>query len=80
MLRATTDWKDMMEPDIAVHFVCIPTEKEGARYDDILIDVIKKIAKLKDVKHDRPPIVIVESTLTPGRSDELVLPIFKEAG
>ncbi len=80
MLHATTEPKDMMAPDIAVHFVCIPTEKGGEPYDDILVDVIRKITSLKDVKYDRPPIVIVESTLTPGRSDNIVLPIFREAG
>jgi nucleotide sugar dehydrogenase len=80
MLRATTDSRDMMAPDIAVHFVCIPTEKGGEPYDDILVDVIKKVASLKKVKRDRPPLVIIESTLTPGRSDNVVLPLFRKAG
>ncbi len=80
MLRATSNWEDMLDPEIAVHFVCIPTEKGGEPYDDILVDVIKKITKLKGVKHSHPPIVIVESTLTPGRSDDVVLPLLKEAG
>ncbi len=79
MLRATTDYEDMMEPDIAVHFVCIPTEKGGEPYDRILIDVMEKIANLKG-RHKTPPLVIVESTLTPGRSDKVVLPILKKAG
>jgi len=80
VLKATTDWKEMMRGDIAVHFVCIPTEKGGEPYDDILIDVIKKLTELKDVKSNTPPLIIVESTLTPGRSDKIVMPIFKKAG
>ena len=80
LLKATTDWKELMSPDILVHFVCIPTEKDGKPYDDILIDVMKKLSKLKGVKNDKPPLVIVESTLTPGRSDKVVLPIIEEAG
>ena len=80
MLHATTNPSDMMDKDIAVHFVCIPTEKGGDPYDDILIDVINKLTKLKDAGHEKPPLVIVESTLTPGRSDDVVLPIFKKAG
>jgi nucleotide sugar dehydrogenase len=80
MLSATTDWKKMMDTDISVHFVCIPTEKGGEPYDDILIDVMKKIAKLKDAGHREPPLVIVESTLTPGRSDKVVLPLLQKEG
>jgi len=80
MLHATTNPDDMMDRNIAVHFVCIPTEKGGDPYDDILIDVITKLTKLKDVNYDKPPLVIIESTLTPGRSDEVVLPIFEKAG
>lgn len=80
LMRATDDWKEIIDKDIAVHFVAIPTEKGGEPYDDILIDVVKKLSKLKDAKPDKPPLVIVESTLTPGRSDSVVLPIFRENG
>jgi nucleotide sugar dehydrogenase len=80
MLKATTDWKDMMDPDIAVHFICVPTERGGEPYDEILIDVMKKVARLKDVKRKEPPLVIVESTLTPGRSDKIVIPLLEKEG
>ncbi|MBN1896567.1 MAG: nucleotide sugar dehydrogenase [Candidatus Aenigmarchaeota archaeon] len=80
MLEATDDYNRLLKKDIAIHFVCIPTEMGGEPYDDILIDVINKLTKLKDVGYEKPPLVIVESTLTPGRSDEVVLPIFKKAG
>ncbi|UCD03059.1 MAG: hypothetical protein JSV63_00270, partial [Candidatus Aenigmatarchaeota archaeon] len=52
----------------------------GEHYDDLLVDVLKKLALLMNARHEKPPVVIVESTLTPGRSDEIVLPILKEAG
>jgi UDP-N-acetyl-D-glucosamine dehydrogenase len=80
LMRATADWKELTSPDIAVHFVCIPTEKAGKPYDDIIIDVTKKLAGLKKIKNDGPPLIIVESTLTPGRSEKIILPIFKEVG
>ena len=80
LLKATARWEDMIDPDIAVHFVCIPTERGGEPYDDILIDVIQKLTKLKGIRSAQPPVVIVESTLTPGRSDSIVLPLFKKAG
>ncbi len=80
LMKATTDWHDAMGPDIAVHFVAIPTEKGGEPYDDILIDVMKKLSKLHGARKGDPPLIIVESTLTPGRSDKIILPILKEAG
>lgn len=80
MIKATSEWKDMMDPDIAVHFICVPTERGGEPYDDILVDVIKKIARLKEVKRKEPPLVIVESTLTPGRSDNIVIPLLEKEG
>lgn len=80
LMHATTDWRSLLDPDIAVHFVCVPTEREGKPYDDILLDVTRKLTKLKRKKGGRPPLIIVESTLTPGRSDQIVLPILKDAG
>ena len=80
MMRATTDWKELISKEVAVHLLCIPTEKDGAPYDNILKDIIKKIATFKDIKTDTPPLIIIESTLTPNRMDEVILPILQESG
>lgn len=80
LMRATTNWRELIKPDIAVHMIAIPTEKDGAPYDVILEDVIQKLTKLRDTKTESPPLVIVESTLTPGRTDEIIIPIFEKAG
>jgi nucleotide sugar dehydrogenase len=78
LLKATTDWKQLVKKDVSVHMIAIPTEKDGRPYDVILEDVIKKISTFKTEKE--PPIVIIESTLTPGRTNEVVVPIFEKAG
>lgn len=94
LMTATTDWKKLLDKDVAVHLVCIPTEKDGRPYDDILVDVIKKISGFhtdgsakdsrscsrKKARNDGPPLVIIESTLTPKRTDEVVIPMFEKAG
>lgn len=80
LLSATTDYRALLQPDVLVHFVCIPTEKDGKPYADHLVDVIGKIAQQKRAALEPPPLVIVESTLTPGTSDRLVLPLFRAAG
>ncbi len=78
--RATTDWSQLIDEDVLVHFICIPTERDGLPYLDILADVCRKITKLADLRMQPPPLVIIESTLTPNTADEFVIPIFESAG
>ncbi len=79
-MSATSNYKDMIQPDVAVHLVTIPTEKDGKPYHDILKDVVIKLSEYKNVKMDFPPLVIVESTLTPTVADNIVIPLFKKNG
>jgi nucleotide sugar dehydrogenase len=78
LLKATTNWKELLKPDVAVHMVAIPTEKDGKPYDVILEDVIRKISSVRP--ENGPVIIIIESTLTPGRTDNIVIPILEKAG
>jgi len=79
-MKATTDWKKLASDDVLVHFICIPTEKNGVPWWEPLNDVIKKLANLKQIKNSHPPLVIVESTLTPGTTDKIIIPLFKKNG
>jgi len=78
LLSATTDWKQLVRADVSVHMIAIPTEKDGKPYDVILEDVIRKISTLKTGKES--VLIIIESTLTPGRTDKIVIPILEKAG
>jgi len=78
--KATTDWKELIKEDIAVHLITIPTEMDGKPYHDILIDVINKLSEYKNIKTEQPPLVIVESTLTPTVTDNIVIPTFEKNG
>ena len=81
MARATTDPEELMAPDVAVHFICIPTEKNGQPYLRPLEDVCHKIAAgLLQGAFVEPPLIIIESTLTPATTNEFVIPLFGEAG
>lgn len=80
MMRATLDWKELISDDVPVHLVCIPTEKGAEPYDGILIDVIEKLCDFKKTKTTRPPLIIIESTITPDRVEKVVLPILKKHG
>lgn len=79
-MHATTDWKELIDKDIPVHLVTIPTEKDGKPYHDILKDVVIKLSNFKDIEMEHPPLVIVESTLTPTVADNMVIPLFKKKG
>jgi nucleotide sugar dehydrogenase len=80
VMKATTDWKQLLEKTFAVHMVAIPTEKEDKPWDGALEDVIRKIANNYSKTRPEPAIVVIESTLTPGKTDELVIPILSKAG
>ena len=57
----------------SVHFVCIPTERNGKPYKKILVQVIKQIKKIS-----KNCIIIIESTLTPGTSDKVILKLIRK--
>jgi len=79
MMTATQDWKRLINPEFAVHMIAIPTEKEDKPWDGALADVINKISA-NWPKSGTPPLVIIESTLTPNKTDQLVIPTIKKNG
>lgn len=62
-LRATTSFA--LVQDAPVHVVCVPTEKDGRPWMDVVKQVVRSIAAASG---DR--LIIVESTLTPGTMSE----------
>lgn len=79
MMRATTNWHELVDPEFSVHMIAIPTEKEDSPWDGALEDVMKKIAS-RETRRQEAPLVIVESTLTPGKTDALIVPILENNG
>ena len=75
-LKATTNYKDLITDKFLVHFVAIPTEKDGKPYYKPLMNVLSCIAKINH-KAKSPPIVIIESTLAPKVSDKKIIPFLK---
>lgn len=80
-ISATLDYWDLNVKNVIVHFIAIPTEKDGKPYFVILKDVIAKICDLvKEKRLPLKPLVIIESTLSPRASDTLILPLFSANG
>lgn len=65
LLDATDERNKMADKDLAVHFIAVPTEKDGEPYDAALIDVVDSLKQIN------PNLVIIESTLTANKIDEL---------
>ncbi|MBI4236639.1 MAG: nucleotide sugar dehydrogenase [Chloroflexi bacterium] len=80
LMHATGDYRDLLTSDVLVHFVAIPTERQGQPFHDLLVDVTQRLCQLADVPRQEPPLVIIESTLTPGTLDRIVIPIFRRHG
>jgi len=80
LMRATLDWRELISEEVPVQLVCIPTEKGAEPYDGILIDVVEKLCHFKNVKMERPPLVIIESTITPDRVEKVIAPIMERNG
>ena len=78
MIFATNDYNDILKDDYLVHFVAIPTEKNGKPYFEILFEVLKRISELKKLSLDRKPLIIIESTLTPQFTEKKIIPFLKK--
>jgi len=75
-LKATSNYKNLITDEFLVHFVAIPTEKDGKPFYKPLMSVLNNISKIKR-KTKNPPIIIVESTLAPKVSDKKIIPFLK---
>ncbi len=81
LMHATMDKGDLIDDNIPVQLICIPTEKVGKPYDEYLLDVIGTLVKAYEKKKPaQPPLLIIESTLTPNRLDNIVIPFIEKRG
>ena len=77
-IQATDNYKDILKNNFLVHFIAIPTEKDGKPYFKILFDVLKKISMIKKLSFEYKPLIIIESTLTPLFTEKKILPYLKK--
>lgn len=68
--------EDILAADVDVHLICVPTEIGGVPTADFVRDVCDKIARSSVTA----PLVIVESTMTPGSTQHVILPMLEAAG
>ena len=79
LMHATSNVNEILDdPSVKAHFVSIPTERRGKPWDGALQDVSKKISAKK--VEDGPDLVIVESTLSPGQCDKVLVSTLRRSG
>lgn len=67
---ATTSWERALADDIAIHLICVPTERQGYQYAVPLQDVVAKLARRDS---ESPILIIVESTIVPSWLDDIII-------
>ncbi len=84
-VRVTTTLDDVLAPDVLVHLVAVPTERDGRPWTAVLEQVVGTIAA--GVAEHRaqaaggpPPLLVVESTVTPGTTERVLLPVLERHG
>lgn len=86
-IRASTDWHDMIDQNIGLHLICVPTDHgrdpSSTALEHVVphvCEVIRRSAPLQTASRSWPPLLIVESTIVPSWLDEIVAPILARHG
>lgn len=77
-LLATNNYKVFFNSAFNVHFVAIPTEKNGKPFFNILFNVLDRLIEIIESNKNNKIVIIIESTLTPLCSEKKILPYFKK--
>lgn len=87
LVKASTDWRDMIDQRVGMHLVCVPTDHGYDPSSDALEDVLPRIREV--IAHAPPPtagartwppIIVIESTIVPSWLDQIVIPTIEAHG
>ncbi len=86
-IRASTEWRDMIDQNIGLHLVCVPTDHgrdpSSAALENVvphICEVIRQSPRLSTASRSWPHLLVVESTIVPSWLDEIVLPLVARSG
>jgi nucleotide sugar dehydrogenase len=81
-IKATNEWTDLQHESIAVHLVCVPTERGAEPSDGALRDVIPHIARVikNSPQASTAPVVVIESTVLPSWIQGIIISGLERAG
>lgn len=67
-VELSSDYRDALNESCHIHFICIPTERNGIPCSEVFFDVVDKILS---IKRNTPILIIIESTIEPNWLDEM---------
>jgi len=76
----TAERATALDGRILVHFVAVPTEQAGEPSLEAVEDAVAAIAGAAATRGGSPPLVVIESTLTPGTTDRRLVPLCERQG
>lgn len=79
LVEATTQYEDLLSEEIPVHFLAIPTENDGLPWGGALRKTIERLSMFTEDRPDEPILIVIESTLTPGMTEDIVFPILRDS-
>lgn len=79
VMRATTDYTELTSGEVSVHFVAVPTERDGEPWSGPLETVLDRLSETDPAALDGPIVVIIESTMTPGMTDRVAIPALENS-
>jgi nucleotide sugar dehydrogenase len=80
LIETASNQERLLEPDVLVHLVCVPTERDTRPDYTALRSVLRALCPHARRGLRPPPLVIIESTLGPHVLDDLVIPDLEELG
>lgn len=79
-ITVTGDRSRTTGPEILVHFVAVPTERNGDPFDLHVKGVVDFVARSIVASRSPAPLVVIESTLTPGTTGRTLVPACEKRG
>lgn len=79
-IEIKTDFRGLLNKDVLVHILTIPTQTESTPSNKWMMDALKVFIGIREINYETPPVLIIESSLIPGTLDRLILPYMKENG
>jgi len=80
---ATSQITEILNDDVLIHMVAVPTERGGKPWWEPLQSVAEQLAaylELTKSNERQAPLIVIESTLAPGSIDRKVIPEFEKRG
>jgi nucleotide sugar dehydrogenase len=75
LVSATASIEDVLTPQYLVHFIAVPTENRGIPQTETIAQVFELLCRSAQSNSQFKPLIIIESTTTPGTIENILSPM-----